>query len=244
MTLDTLSYNDLAEISFKIGANWLLCQGNGGNTSQKNDISILIKASGYSLIESLERTEEVFVDVNMSTLQSSNNRRPSMELPFHIAIKNKYVFHYHSLYFLLLSINNLIKEATETLTDLSIKSSNIPYITPGDDLFNAISSDIQKCAPSDLYMLDNHGIIIAADTIDDCIKIIQNSEEVFLRILKNHGLDTQRLNSIFLSSELAALRLKDEITFKNDELKCIKDIYLKIFICFLTMLSIYLMQKS
>ena len=34
--------------------------------------------------------------------------------------------------------------------------------------------------------------------------------------------DTQRLNSIFLSSEFAALRLRYEITLKNDELKCIK----------------------
>ena len=55
--MDILTYAELAEISHKIGANWLICQGNGGNTSKKDGNSLLIKPQ-VILSKSLEQPEK------------------------------------------------------------------------------------------------------------------------------------------------------------------------------------------
>ena len=100
-------YTELLSLSQWLGDNWLLSQASGGNTSVKSPTGIWIKASGAWLSKS-QSDPAAFTFV--STNDVGSEVRPSMELPFHLAIPHKFVCHYHSVYFLLCSISGLSKE--------------------------------------------------------------------------------------------------------------------------------------
>ena len=52
--------------SYRIGKNFLLCQGPGGNTSIKIDNKILIKKSGALLTDAIN--QEIFKEVNLKNI--------------------------------------------------------------------------------------------------------------------------------------------------------------------------------
>ena len=54
--------------SEKIGNNFLLCQGPGGNTSVKSEKNIYIKKSGHLLSKSAKK--ETFKEVNFTDINS------------------------------------------------------------------------------------------------------------------------------------------------------------------------------
>ena len=67
------------EVSYKLGKNPSLVQAAGGNTSIKSDKSMLIKASGTWLINSLNK--DIFVEVNLPSINQkiSNEHDDSFE---------------------------------------------------------------------------------------------------------------------------------------------------------------------
>ena len=59
---------DFKNISYKLGSDLSLVQAAGGNTSMKSNDSMLIKASGTWLSNSLK--EDVFVEVDLNSIKS------------------------------------------------------------------------------------------------------------------------------------------------------------------------------
>ena len=100
------------ELSQRIGADPLLVQGAGGNTSIKTgDNEMWIKASGTELAQAL--AQDIFVavhptkarreidhgpgDCRGTLIDPSCGLRPSIETTFHALFETRYVFHFHSV---------------------------------------------------------------------------------------------------------------------------------------------------
>ena len=165
---------DLIEISQYAGDRADYTQGGGGNTSVKVDDSnaMLIKASGYRLVDINENTAFVAVDKNkikdyyesvdlkvekdyekesaevsktsVIEIPGLVTLRPSVEVGFH-AILKKYVIHTHSVY------GNVItcSQEGESLAEKLFKGKDfgfifLPYINPGFELTLAMKNKIEE----------------------------------------------------------------------------------------------------
>ena len=153
---------DLIDISQYAGSRADYTQGGGGNTSVKNEGTMLIKASGYRLVDINETTAFVAVDKNAiknyyesvdlsvekdyekESAEVSKNSvipldgivtlRPSVEVGFH-AILKKYVIHTHSVYANLLTCSMEGESLAEKLfKDKDFGFIFLPYINPGFEL--------------------------------------------------------------------------------------------------------------
>ncbi len=163
---------DLIEISQYAGDRADYTQGGGGNTSVKvfENGSMLIKASGYRLVDISENTAFVAVDKNkiqnyyesvdlsvekdyekesaevsknsVITIANMPTLRPSVEVGFH-AILKKYVIHTHSVYANILTCS----QEGEQLAEKLFKGKDfgfifLPYINPGFELTLAMKNKI------------------------------------------------------------------------------------------------------
>lgn len=170
------------EISYKLGSNKNLVQAAGGNTSMKIGDSMIIKASGTWLKDTFNK--EIFVEVDLKSIKnkihkniednfaediiSKNSLRPSTETSFHALINFKYVLHVHSTS----TIANAIYSDSENL--LKEKLGNeivfVPYIRPGFPLTKLIREKINE--KSKIIILENHGLIIAGDDINETYDLL------------------------------------------------------------------------
>ena len=170
------------DISFKLGSNSHLVQAAGGNTSIKSDGRMLIKASGTWLINSLDK--DIFVEVDLNSITekinkgkednfiddiiSRNNLHPSSETSFHALIKHKYVLHVHST----TVIANAISQSSESDLKKYLDEDFIfiPYCRPGFTLTMEIKKLILPS--TNILILENHGLIVAGDDIEDTYKLL------------------------------------------------------------------------
>ncbi len=165
---------DLIDISQYAGSRADYTQGGGGNTSVKNfdNGTMLIKASGYRLVDINENTAFVAVDKNKienyynsvdlsvekdyekESAEVSKNSvveisgmqtlRPSVEVGFH-AILKKYVIHTHSVYANLLTCSQEGEElAAKLFKDKDFGFIFLPYINPGFELTLAMKKKIDE----------------------------------------------------------------------------------------------------
>lgn len=165
--------SELIDISQYAGNRADYTQGGGGNTSVKNDNGVmLIKASGYRLVDINENTAFVAVDqkkikdyylsVDLSvekdyekeSAELSKNSvipvegmatlRPSVEVGFHTLLK-KYVIHTHSVYANILTCSQEGEAlAQKLLGDKDFGFIFLPYINPGFELTLAMKKKIDE----------------------------------------------------------------------------------------------------
>ena len=166
--------SDLISISQYAGDRADYTQGGGGNTSVKNAEKgvMLIKASGYRLVDINETTAFVAVDKNkiydyynsvdlsvekdyekesaeiskssIVPLEGIATLRPSVEVGFH-AILKKYVIHTHSVYANLLTCSMEGEElAAKLFKDKDFGFIFLPYINPGFELTLAMKNKIDE----------------------------------------------------------------------------------------------------
>ena len=165
---------DLIDISQYSGSRADYTQGGGGNTSVKNAENgmMVIKASGYRLVDINETTAFVAVDKNKiydyytsvdlsvekdyekESAEVSKNSvvplagietlRPSVEVGFH-AILKKYVIHTHSVYANIITCSQEGEElATKLFKDKDFGFIFLPYINPGFELTLAMMKKIDE----------------------------------------------------------------------------------------------------
>lgn len=165
---------DLIDISQYAGNRADYTQGGGGNTSVKNDDKglMLIKASGYRLMDINETTAFVAVDkkkiadyyenvdltvdkdyekesaeiskTSVVELEGVKTLRPSVEVGFH-AILKKYVIHTHSVYANILTCSEEGEKTAEKLfKDKDFGFIFLPYINPGFELTLAMKKKIAE----------------------------------------------------------------------------------------------------
>jgi rhamnose utilization protein RhaD (predicted bifunctional aldolase and dehydrogenase) len=174
-------FTALRELSAGLGADPLLVQAAGGNTSIKQDGVMWIKASGTWLMDALSKNIFVALDLTrLSDALSSNDPacescldfvrqdlnaldlRPSIETSVHGLMPQEVVLHVHCVNTIAWAIRNDAEEQLSSrLTEFNW--SFIPYARPGLQLARAISNHLNP--GSDVMVLQNHGLAVAADTV-------------------------------------------------------------------------------
>tara|TARA_B100001250_G_scaffold374783_1_gene361845 strand:- start:5529 stop:6590 length:1062 start_codon:yes stop_codon:yes gene_type:complete len=188
-------YKNLVKISKFAGERYDLIQAAGGNTSVKlENGEMLIKASGFLLSELNEfqgvakvKTKDV-IDIisNKNIIITKDKRkrdlltarliksatletnRPSIETLIH-SLLLKYTLHTHPIAVMTL----VIKDNWKQLLNKIFKEDNIvliDYFTPGIELAIALQKKLKTINTiPHIYFLQNHGLIISSNSVDDII---------------------------------------------------------------------------
>ncbi len=184
---------ELIEISQFYGKDSRFVIAGGGNTSFKNQEKIWVKASGSSLAtitedgfavlnreklnlmsekvystDTTEREEQVKNDLADATI--TKGKRPSVETSMHNVINYAFVVHLHPT-----AVNGLMcaqNAETDLMKLFGEKALYVEYTDPGYVLFKKVDDKIKAFRakhneePSVIW-LQNHGIFVAADTIEE-----------------------------------------------------------------------------
>lgn len=174
----------LARVSAELGSNRLLIQAAGGNTSVKTDGVLWVKASGRWLAKALD--EPIFAALDLPRLTeamalgdpacetcdafvradlSAPGLRPSVETTLHAGLPQRFVLHVHCVE----TISHAVLEdgaiRIAPLLD-GLKWAWVPYTRPGFPLFRTITPG------ADVYVFANHGLVVAADTIEAAVALL------------------------------------------------------------------------
>ena len=173
--------SDLKRLSACVGADPLLVQAAGGNTSLKQDGVMWIKASGTWLKDAAIR--DIFVPIDREALLAALKKndpacetctgfvlsglhttglRPSIETTVHALMPQRVVLHVHCVNTIAWAIqSDAEQKLAEKLKDF--RWAFIPYAKPGLPLAGAISARLKPGI--DVLILGNHGLVVAADSV-------------------------------------------------------------------------------
>ena len=182
--------NDLAELtelSASLGRDLNLVQAGGGNTSLKDSGVLWVKASGKWLAHAAD--EETFLAAPMNdALQSVKDHceyvtecrtpsgtvlRPSVETTMHAVLPHRVIVHVHS-------VNAIASTVQQDPLDVlrpklqGLSWTWLPYVLPGVVLARAIQ-ELPPPSP-DVLILDNHGLVIAAESCDKARALLLDVE--------------------------------------------------------------------
>jgi len=190
---------DLIDISHFYGADKEYVIAGGGNTSFKDDNIIVVKASGQPLADlnenglvtlsreklreisrkkysedPVKREDQVKKDLFNSIIDPAGGRRPSVETSLHEMIRYRYVVHLHPTL-----INGVLCSRNAVSITKKLFGNEVlfvPYTDPGYTLFKKLEDEItiyRKSHTSDpqIIFLENHGVFVGADTIEEIRKI-------------------------------------------------------------------------
>lgn len=181
---------DFIDVSQAIGADPLLIQGAGGNSSIKlDDHAMWVKASGKWL--SHARDQEVFVAVDQARVNDNiaagidpiegaglpfgpANLRPSIETTLHSLMPHRVVFHTHSVNTIVHAIQNRAEEILGPKLD-GLAWAFVPYSKPGMPLTELVA-DILAARPSDVLVIQNHGLVVGGDSPADTLARMRDIE--------------------------------------------------------------------
>ena len=183
-------FEALRLLSAKIGADPLLVQGAGGNTSIKEDGALWIKASGKWLSDAAR--DDMFVPVDFEPLLAAVRQdhpdaeraqkfiasghdpkglRPSIETTVHALLPQKIVVHVHCVS----TIARAVREDAETVIAplmRGVRYAFIPYRRPGLPLAKGIAERLRPDTAA--LVLGNHGLVVAAETVADAASLLND----------------------------------------------------------------------
>jgi ribulose-5-phosphate 4-epimerase/fuculose-1-phosphate aldolase len=179
-----ISESDFRSFVSKIGEDFSLSQGLGGNCSYKTPTTLFVKASGRRMAEAdeanffyaLTRTPDGFLD-NIP----GQPGKASIEVHFHDFLKQKYVLHLHSLSSIAVSLLGSVDPSIfRVLENQGIRV--VPYARPGLPLMKAIE-DVGVRTREGMYLLRNHGLLVGADNLDALSSLVDKCEQAFLALI-------------------------------------------------------------
>lgn len=178
---DDPEFRALLALSARVGADPLLTQGAGGNTSLKRDGVLWIKASGTWLAHALDR--DIMVPVNLAPLLDAldageaaaeraeafvvaaanpSGLRPSIETTVHALLPQAVVVHVHSVETIAWAcLEGGAARLSPLLHDFAW--TWVPYARPGLPLARAIAA--RKSGRANVLVLGNHGLVVAGETV-------------------------------------------------------------------------------
>jgi len=187
----------LRTLSARVGADPLLVQAAGGNTSLKQDGVMWIKASGTWLKDATAR--DIFVPLDHQAILDALTRndpacesctafvrtdlnatglRPSIETTVHALMPQRVVVHVHCVNTIAWAIR---QDAEARLAErlAGFDWAYIPYARPGLPLAGAISRRIRPGV--NVLVLANHGLVVAADTVEETDALLARVVEALRR---------------------------------------------------------------
>jgi len=226
---------ELIEVSRFYGQNKDYVIAGGGNTSYKNDKQLWIKASGVSLGEidengfcvldreklndipnqqfstnSTKREEEVKNALLNSRVNPESGLRPSVETSLHNLFETSFVVHTHSTLVNGLMCSN--EAAEKTLEIFGEEILFIPTTNAGYTLFVVVSDEIENYKTKfnkepQVVLLQNHGIFVAANSIEEIKLIYANVKEKLISTLNNSPEQKEIAVSEKITEVLPAVRM-------------------------------------
>jgi len=180
--------DDLRRMSARVGANILLVQGAGGNSSVKRDDVLWVKASGAWLSEASEK--DMFVPVELAgaraALAAGNEKMPvaggfgevtlraSIETSLHALMPHPVVLHVHAVNTIAwAALDGVEAELEKRLQGLAWR--HLPYRRPGLPLSQVVAEHTSKTR-ADVLILGNHGLLVGAETCDAAEALIAEVE--------------------------------------------------------------------
>lgn len=175
------------ELSARLGAEPLLVQAAGGNTSVKRDGVLWIKASGKLLRAAT--TEPIFVAVDLGRVRAGIGRdltdptagavlgdgtlRPSIETTLHALLPHPVVLHVHSVNALAAAVRvDGRARIGERLAGL--RWAWVDYHRPGLPLTRAVRAP--AAAGVDVLALGNHGLVVGAADVATGERLVHDVE--------------------------------------------------------------------
>lgn len=173
----------LRDFSARIGADPLLTQAAGGNTSLKDGDTLWIKASGTWLAHA--RARQIMVPVRTAPLIAAVDRgepqaeraelftiaehnrlglRPSIETTVHALVPQRVVVHVHCVDTIALAIRDDARIILEGKL-VGLNWAFVPYRRPGLPLAVAIAEHRRQ--RPDVLVLANHGLVVTGDTVEE-----------------------------------------------------------------------------
>lgn len=171
----------LCVLSARVGADRLLVQGAGGNTSVKEESVLWIKASGTWLVKAMN--DDIMVPVALDPLleafaagapaaekatdfvieaRNPSGLRPSIETTVHAIMPQKVVVHVHCVE----TVAVAVRQDAEAILEERLRGMHwalIPYARPGLPLARAIAARLKP--ETEILILGNHGLVVAAETV-------------------------------------------------------------------------------
>ena len=207
----------LINISRKYGQDRNFTIAGGGNTSFKTEKELWVKASGYGLgditrdgfvrmdrtlldvisykqysEQPFQREQEVKEDLEMACLEKG--KRPSVETSLHNVIEYSYVVHMHPFLINAVLCSNQAEKSVREFWGQDVLY--IPYTDPGYVLFKKVEAEIsgvkyQKGFSPKVILMQNHGVFVGANTIDEIEQLYRN---LMTDILKSVSQEYQSLS--------------------------------------------------
>lgn len=210
--------SDLLEVSRYFGQNKEYVLAGGGNTSYKDRESIWIKASGIALADI---TEDGFVCLSRELLQEIGKKnyssdsvireqevkedlakaiiapkhlRPSVETSLHEIIPHPYIVHTHPTLVNALMCGVNARELTGEF--FGQEALFIEYTDPGYILFKKVrerrlSFEAKHGFSPKIIFLQNHGIFVGGDTIDDIKRTYSKVESSLKEKITGDSFDSE-----------------------------------------------------
>lgn len=166
-----------------IGDDRRLVQGAGGNLSAKVDGTMWIKSSGTRLVEA--DTREIFLPLDLAKTReavletedlsslvdptyAALGLRPSIETALHALLPHRWVYHVHGVGAIGAGLS---ADPGVVLAELGLDAQLrvVRYARPGIDLASAVFAVLDGEVDPQLplvLLLENHGIVVGAETAD------------------------------------------------------------------------------
>ena len=182
---------DFMDVSRDIGADGLLIQGAGGNTSIKIGANLMwVKASGKWLQHG--DREDIFAAVDWSRVNGNigaghddptkgavlpmagDGLRPSIETTLHSLMPHDVVFHTHSINTIVHAIQQDAVGIMSPKLD-GIQWGFVPYSKPGLQLTRLVS-DVLAARHCDVLVIQNHGLVVGGDSPAETLTLMRDVE--------------------------------------------------------------------
>ena len=172
--------HDIRNYCARIGQEPLLVQGAGGNVSWKDGGTLWIKASGGWLADA--EKDDIFVPVDLDTLRAAlaraphlplsestegHARRPSIETFMHVVMPQRIVVHLHAIEALAILVRADAPATLRTRLRDRFRWEWVEYRQPGAKLARSVAVVLGRTPDADVVFLQNHGILVGGDTIDE-----------------------------------------------------------------------------
>ena len=188
-----ISHQTISQMCADLGKDSLLVQGAGGNVSWKEQETLWIKGSGTWLADA--NHEDIFVPVNLKHLQDAlakqdfdikpqaigeHKLRPSIETILHALMPHQVVVHLHAINALSHLVTQECQKSVEKICQQSsINAAFVGYRKPGPELAQAIYEALQNAPKVNVILLQNHGIVLGANSIESIYTLLEKINLAF-----------------------------------------------------------------
>ena len=183
---------DFRDVSQAVGADALLIQGAGGNSSIKLDAGLMwVKASGTWLQRAGD--EDIFVAVDWTRVNDNiaggsadpvaatglplgpAGLRPSIETTLHSLMPHRVVFHTHSVNAIVHAVQARAREILKPKL-AGLRWNFVPYSKPGLALTRLVA-ELLAAQPCDVLVIQNHGLVVGGDSAAEALARMREVED-------------------------------------------------------------------